>query len=92
MRLFVLELILTLSPIGIFKKSAVFKAERPLAISNCSRFLLDGALDLKLGINVHWAIAFQNQALKFQKMLLRKRGGVSKLPKIAIFLAFLPQN
>ena len=81
-------IILTLSLMSIFRKSALFKAERHLAISNCPWFLLDGALELKLGVYVHWAIGFQKQAFEFKTLFSQKPGGVSKLHKIAIFFAF----
>ena len=74
--------------IGLYLKMAIFIALSGLASWNCSCFIIDGSLASKFGRSVTWAIVFQKWPFDNRSKLLLKRGGVSKLAKIAICLKF----
>ena len=84
--------LLTLCFMGLVWKIAIFAAKLRLANSNCSWFTMDTSLRSKLDICLDWAIAFRKLPLERLLILPWKRGGVSKLAKIAFFLNFGPQN
>jgi hypothetical protein len=84
--------LLTLSPMSILWKMAVFTEKPPNTSSNCYDTMKNASILIKLGTNVDWTIAFVTTCLVLNFLLPWQRGDISKLPKITILPRFFPSK
>jgi hypothetical protein len=63
---------------------AVFIEKPPVTSSNCYETMKNASMQIKLGTNVDWTIAFVTTFSILNFLLPRQRGDISKLPKITI--------
>jgi hypothetical protein len=84
--------ILSLSPMSILWKMAIFTEKPPLTSSNCYETMKNASILIKRGTNVNWTIAFVKTCSVLNFLLPWQRGDISKLQKITIFASIFPSK